>query len=68
MTEGTLLRGQVTRENVLSHLNLILISHGRASTKMSHGLMTPQSSKFGGGINSLNFVQRKPLYNTSADG
>lgn len=68
MTEGTLLRGQVTRENVLSHLNLILISHGRASTKMSHGLMTPQSSKVWGGINSLNFVQRKPLHNTSADG
>lgn len=41
MTEGALLRSQVTWENVLSHLNLILISHGRASTKMSHGLMTP---------------------------
>lgn len=45
MAERTLLRGQVAWENVLSHLNLILISHGRASTKMSYGLMTPQSSK-----------------------
>lgn len=68
MTEGALLRGQVTWENILSHLNLILISHGRASTKMSHGLMTPRSSKVWEGINSLNFVQRKPPYNTSVDG
>ena len=62
--------GEIAWENMLNYLKHILISHREACAKLTTFWIQDTLKQLEGfsGMNSFNFVQRKPLYNTSAGG
>lgn len=68
--EADQLGGEIAWENMLNYLKHILISHSGARAKLTTLWIQDPLKQLEGfrGMNSFNFVQRKPLYNTSAGG